>query len=129
MPPLYLREFVVKSTKNHWFQLLSTKNELSISLFLIQNTLFISQPFCHVCCWRRKKLHASMKALLLFSPSHLTQKKLFFCLLSVFLFFVFAFWPIETTTANMQGLTHTNLLKSTNQVTLSNEHMNHTFWA
>ena len=43
-------------------------------------------------------------------------------------FFVFVFWPIETTTANLQALTHSNPSKSTNHVTLSNEHMTHLFW-
>ena len=53
----------------------------------------------------------------------LREKILFLGLLSVFLsfFFVFVFWPIETTTATLQGLT--------NQVTLSSEHMNYLFWA
>ena len=46
-----------------------------------------------------------------------------------FVFFVFVFWFIETTTANLQGLTHSNTSKSTNQVTLSNKHMNYLFWA
>ena len=48
-----------------------------------------------------------------------------FCL--SFTFFVVGFQPIETTTANLQSLTHSNSSKSTNQVTLINEHMNHLF--
>ena len=57
------------------------------------------------------------------------QKILFIPLLSVFLsiFFVFKFWSIETTTSNLQGLTHSNPSKNTNQVTVSNKHMNHLF--
>ena len=52
-----------------------------------------------------------------------------FCFSFCFMSFVFISWPIETTTANLQGLTHSNLSKSTNQVTLTNGHMNHLFWA
>ena len=33
-------------------------------------------------------------------------------------FFVFVYWPIETITANLRGLTHPKPLKNTNQVTL-----------
>ena len=46
-----------------------------------------------------------------------------------FVFFVFAFLPIETTTANLQGLTHWNPSKCTNQVAQSNKNTNHIFWA
>ena len=80
-----------KSTKNHWFQLLSTKSDLSISLFFIQNTLFISQPFCHVCCWRRKKLRASMKALLLLLTKSPNAKKIVFLSAFCLSFFCFCF--------------------------------------
>ena len=65
------------------------------------------------------------------SPSHLTPDNLL--LLSVFLsfFFVFVYWPIKTTTANLPGLTHSNPnpSKHTNQVTVSDKQMNHLFWA
>ena len=51
-----------------------------------------------------------------FSPSHLTPENLVspsaFCL--SFVFFVFIFCPIETTTANLQGLTHSDPSKYTN---------------
>ena len=48
------------------------------------------------------------------------------CFMSFFrFFFVFVFCPIEITTAN---LTHSNIQKILNQVTLSNKHMNHLFW-
>ena len=33
----------------------------------------------------------------------------------------FVYWPVETTTANLWGLTHSNPSKNTNQVTLSNK--------
>ena len=51
------------------------------------------------------------------------------CFLSFFRFFGSAFWPIETTAANLQGLTHSNPGKCFSQVTLSNELMNYLFWA
>ena len=118
--------------KNHWFQPLSTKNDWSISLVLILITLRISQPFHHVCCWRINKLSPSMKILLLLFAKSLNARKNCFsaCFLSFFHFFCFCFfWPIETTAANLLGLTHSNPSKSTNQVTLRNEHMNYPLWA
>ena len=59
----------------------------------------------------------------------LREEILFLGLLSVFLsfFLFFVFWPIETTTSKFLSLTHTNLAKCTNQVTLSNEQ--YLFWA
>ena len=68
------------------------------------------------------------------TPRRVTQrdKILFLCLLFVFFFFFFFlvldFWLIETTTGYLQGLTHSNPSKSTNQVALSNEHEKHAFW-
>ena len=65
------------------------------------------------------------------SPSQLAPETfvypstLFLC----FVFFVFLFWTIETTTATFQGSTHSTLSKKTKQVTLSNGYMNHLFWA
>ena len=101
-----------------------------MSLFLISTTLRISQPFCHVCCWRRKKLLASMKTLCYSLPSHLKREN--FVSLSAFrlsfVFFWFRFWPMETTTTNLLGLTHSDLLKSINQVNLSSKHMNNLLW-
>ena len=59
------------------------------------------------------------------TPHQVTSRKkiLFPGLLSVFvsLFFVFAVWFI--------GMTHSNPEKCTNQVILSNEHLNYLFWA
>ena len=79
--------------KNYWFQLLSTKNDKNVSLFLISIALHISQPI----------------------PSN------------VFIFFVFDFWPIETTAANLLGLAHSHISKTTNQVSPSDEHVNNFF--
>ena len=64
-------------------------------------------------------------------PGHLTRQdfvSLFAFCLFFFFFFVFDFWLIETTTGYLQGLTHSNPSKSTNQVALSNEHEKHAFW-
>ena len=88
-----------------------------MSLFLIPITLRIYQPFYHVFCWQRRKLRASMKILLL---------SVFLSVFFSVLFLLF-FLPSDTTIANLQGLTHSNLSQSTDQVTLSNEHMNHLF--
>ena len=47
------------------------------------------------------------------SPCHLTGENSVsrIALWLLFVFFVFVFWPIETTTANMQSLTHSNPCK------------------
>ena len=88
--------------KNHWFQLLSTKNDWIVSLFLISITLHlqsICQPFYHVFCWRRS-FGFRWKLYCYSSPSHITRENFVsrcsFCL-SFFFFFVFGFWAIETT--------------------------------
>ena len=64
-----------------------------------------------------------------FAPSHLTPENFVshsaFCL--SFVFFVFIFCPIETNTSNLQSLTQSDPAKNTNQVTLSNEHINYFF--
>ena len=84
--------------KSHWFQLLSTKNDWIISLFLISITLHslsVSHYIMSSVC-KRNKLWLSMK-------SHLTRENFVFrfALCLPFVFFVFVFWPIETTTANL----------------------------
>ena len=105
----------------------------SISLLLISVTLhYLSTiPSCRIsavgeetsqpetsCCVRWKLYCYS-------SPSHLTPEHFVcssaFCLSFVFFFFVFVYWPIETTNVNLRGLTHSNPSKNTNQVTLSNK--------
>ena len=96
----------------------------SISLLLISH-YFISQPFHHVCLLLAKKL-ASQKQAIAFDENFFGT---FSALCLSFVFFVFVFWPIETTAVNLQGLGHWNPSKSTNQVTLSNDHINHFFWA
>ena len=149
-PSSDFRKFVIKSTKTSSFSWIFlyrntsfTKttdsgsslllSDWNISLFLISSILHISQPFHYVCCWRRSQLRASMKALLL--PLNNSSNARKFCFFVPFLFFfcffrfLFFFWPIKTTTKNWQALTHSNPSISTNQVTLSNEHMNSFFWA
>ena len=65
------------------------------------------------------------------SPSHLTPETFVspsaLCL--SFVFFIFVLWSIETTTATLQGLIHSNPSKSIKQVTPTNEDMNHLFCA
>ena len=110
----------------------------SISLLLISVTLhYLSAiPSCisavgeetsepeTSCCVRWKLYWCS-------SPSHLTPENFVsssaFCL--SFVFFVFVYWSIETTTVKLPGLTHLNPSKNTNQVILGNKHMNYLFWA
>ena len=59
-----------------------------------------SEPETSCCVWWRLCCYSS--------PSHLTPENFVsssaFCL--SFGFFVFVFWPIETTAANLQGLAH-----------------------
>ena len=81
-----------------------------------------SEPETNCCVWWKLYCYSS--------PSQLTPENFVssaFCL--CFVFFVFVYWPIETTAANLRGLTHSNPSKNTNQVTLRNKHTNHLFWA
>ena len=81
--------------KNHWFQLLSTKNDWIISLFLISITLhsLSVNPAISSCLLLAKKLWLSMKTLLLLlTKSHYARKFCFsVCFLSFFCFFRFCF--------------------------------------
>ena len=104
--------------KNSWFLLLSLN--YSIMYAVGKET---SKPETCYCL-------ASMKTfLLLLTKSPNTRNFLPLSALCLFRFFIFIFWPIETTTTNLQGLTHSNPSESTNQVTLSNKHINHFFLA
>ena len=106
--------------KNQWFQLLSAKNHLIISLFLISITLntdiayLLAIPSCLLSVWKNTIFDFRWKLCCYSSPSHLTPENcvswLALCL--SFVFFVFFFWSIETTTANLQGLTHSNPCKT-----------------
>ena len=99
------------------------------------STLSLNHSMVYVCCWQRNqrarnKLFPLMKTFLLLLTKSPNSRNFCFslCFMSFFYFFVSMFRPIETTTANLQSLTHPNPSKSTNQVTLSNKHMNHLFW-
>ena len=62
----------------------------------------ISQTFHHVFCWRRNKQQAStFDENFIATPHQFTLRK-------KTLFLGFVFWSIETTNANLQGLTHSN---------------------
>ena len=113
--------------KNHWFQLLSTKNDWIISLFLISITLYrISlHSIISSFCWQKNNLDFRWK----FYCCSLTQspkaRKFCFsvCSLSFFRFFRFrflAYWGRYCKFARFHSLTIGNC---TNQVTLSNKHM------
>ena len=85
--------------KNHWFQLLSMKNDWIIALFLISITfhgLCLGDSIMSSFCWLKDILWLSMKTLLLLltkSPNaRKSVSRLALCLSSVF--FVFAFWPL-----------------------------------
>ena len=74
----------------------------------------------------RGRHRAAKETLLLLLTNSPYLKKIVFCL--SYVFFVFVFWSTETTTANLQGLTHLTPSKSMNHVTLSNEQGNYLFW-
>ena len=86
----------------------------SISLFLISATLlYLSRiTSCMSAVGEETsepKTSLRWKLFCYSSPSHITPETF-------------------VSTTNLQGLTHSNPSKSTNQVTLSNEHMNQVFW-
>ena len=110
----------------------------SISLLLISATLLYLSTIpscmsCHAVSEETTEPETSYclrwKLSCYSSPNHLMPETFVspstLCL--SFVFFVFIFWPIETTTANLQDLSHSKPSKSTNQVALNNEHMNHLF--
>ena len=108
--------------KSHCFQLLSIKIDWIMSLFLISVTLhslFLNHSIM-ISVGKEASFSLRWKLYCYSSPSHLTRENLLsrsvFCF--SFIFFVSAFWPLETTTASLQGLTHSNLAKSSYQVTL-----------
>ena len=125
---LSVSEFVVKNTRKHLLfsrsscaETLFRQKQLSfllksILLLLISATLlYLSTiPSCVCCWWRNKrarnKLLPSIKTLLLLLTKSPNARKFYFSIwfLSFFRFFVFVFWPIETTTANLQGLTYSD---------------------
>ena len=103
---------IIFFVKNHWFQLLSTKNNWTISLLLGRLSAILSWIMSSFCSQKTTfdfggKLHRHS------SPSHLTRENSVsrLALWLSFAIFVFAFWPIETTTTNLQSLTYSNPCK------------------
>ena len=100
--------------KNHWLQLLSTKIVWIISLFLISIT-YLGHSTMSSFCSQKNNLWLSMKTLLLLlTKSPNAENSVFRLTLSFFRSFCFLFCfflPIETTTANLQGLTYSNSCK------------------
>ena len=146
--PQSVSEFVVKYPKTSYFfvifqcrnsSLTKTTDSCSFLLkkyFIVVNlrniTLSLNHSILYVCCWRRNQRardKSSMKTSFLLLTKSPNARSFCFSLYFSFVFFVFVSWPIETTTANLQCLTRSNPSKSTNQVTLSNGHMNYLFWA
>ena len=106
--------FLTKTTDSYSFILkkyLSFVNLCRITLSLNHSIMYAAVGAKKLANQKRKIL-LSMKTLLLLltkSPkSPNTCFRSFFCF-----FFVFAFWPIVTTTANLQSWTHSNPSKST----------------
>ena len=101
--------------KNHWFQLLSTKNDWVISLLLISVTLH-SLSFKHSIMssvGEETSFGFWWKAYCYSSPSPLREKILFLKLIYFYYYyyyyyFVFVFWPIKTATVSFQSLIHSN---------------------
>ena len=151
----FLSEFVVKYPKTssfYWILLCTnssfTKATHSFSFLLkkyhtlsqISPHYFISQPFHHVChCWRKKFSKPETEAIAFdenfISSSHqVTLREKCFASLSAlcFLFFIFSFLlfgllrPLPQICRVSLTQTHQKVL---NQVTVSNEHINHLFWA
>ena len=122
--------------KNQWFQLLSIKNNWIISLFLISIILhslslghFIMSSFC----WQKKNNPwLSVKTLLLHLTKSPNARKFCFwgCCLSFFRFFRFHFFGLLRPLLQICKVWFTQTpAKCTNQVTLSNEHMNYLYRA
>ena len=121
-------EFVVKNIRRHLLfsrsscgetlllqkQLIPDPFDLkSISLLLISATLhyLLIIPSCHAVGEETSEPETSylMKTLLLLLTKSPNARKFFFSpyFLSFFYFFVFVFWPIETTITNFQSLIET----------------------
>ena len=117
--------------KNHWFQLLSTKNNWIISLFLISITLH-SHSTMSSFCLQKNSLWLSMKTLLLLLTKLPSARKLCSsdCSPSSFCFFPFSFFGLLGPILPIRrGWITQSPEKCTNQVILSDEHMNYLFRA
>ena len=126
----FLSEFVVKYPKtSSFFWIFQCRNSsltktIDSCSFLLKKylvvvnlsniTLSLNHSIMYVCCWRKNQQARNKpenclrrKLFCYFSPSHLTSET-FVSPSALCLFLVFAFWSIEATTTNLQGLTHSN---------------------
>ena len=78
----------------------------------------------HLACMNKKVCKV---CIVTFDQSYITLEISLSTFWLSFIFFIFAFWPIETTTPNLKGLAHSDSSKSTTRVILSNEHMTNFF--
>ena len=120
--------------------MLSISITLSLNHSMISITLSLNHSMKYVCCWWRNQQARNMLLplmktflLLLTKSSNARNFRFSLCFISFLYlcigYFIFVFWPVDTTATNFQELTHSNPSKSTNQVTLSKKHKNHLFWA
>ena len=123
---------LTKTTDSHFFLL----KKYLVVVNLSNITLSLNHSIMYVCCWRRnqrarKTLEPSMETfLLLLTKSRNTRNFSFsLCSMSVSFFFCFRFLAYLDHYCIIAGFDSLKPLKSTNQVTLSNERMNHFFWA
>ena len=111
---LWRNSSLTKTTDSYSFILkkyLSFVNLCHITLSLNHSIMYAAVGAKKLANQKRKIL-LSMKTLLLLLTK--SPKSPNTCFMSFFwFFFVFAFWPIVTTTANLQSLTHSNPSKST----------------
>ena len=111
---LWRNSSLTKTTDSYSFILkkyLSFVNLCSITLSLNHSIMYAAVGAKKLANQKRKIL-LSMKTLLLLLTK--SPKSPNTCFMSFFcFFFVFAFWPIVTTTANLQSWTHSNPSKST----------------
>ena len=142
LPSSVSARFWSKISENIFFRRNSSLTKTTDSCsFLIKRYLIVvnlshiilsaNHSIVYICCWRRNQ-QARNKLFdenFIATPQQVTENFVFPCAFCLFfVFFISVFWPIETNTANLQGLTHSNPSRNTNQGTLSNEHMNHLFW-
>ena len=75
---------------------------------LSNNTLSHNHSIMYVCCWQRNQRAFNENVFATLHQGHLTPETFVFlsALCLSFVFFVFVFWSIETTTTNVLGLTH-----------------------
>ena len=102
-------------------QVSQTKTNMNINKNLIWIKFLI---WIHLACINKKVCKV---CIVTFDQSYITLEISLSTFWLSFIFFIFAFWPIETTTPNLKGLAHSDSSKSTTRVILSNEHMTNFF--